>query len=412
MNSVIRINENFVSCGGYLFQTTFDDNKNFNGNNKVYAAYLLVNPDDQDLFVLKESYTSDYLAISSIEEEVDSYFDYCLRKNKTPVPSKTIYIMNGLHYAGRINWSKSDDPHEGVETFNMPFNLFDKPLNEDINPEIPNYVSLDLIKESIDDCLNDRLRHVKAESIAKKIIDMLILRSCPYIVADGVDFYANRIAENASYNGYSVVFLNFNTPAKEFVESCFKQSELNLKRLYNDYITFQRLALDYKRLSCEHPQKYSLINIDWFTNKYLFLDLDGTICEYVKPIRDYEGDVDFVNSDIFIDPKPIENTIKWLNDWLQKNPSENLYILGACPNSISFERKKEWIKKNLVNFKLENFYWVGNKDYKHVFLRQFIQKNNLHPREVMIVDDSRETLESMEKIGVNPIHPTSLVYTG
>ena len=33
-------------------------------------------------------------------------------------------------------------------------------------------------------------------------------------VADGVDFYANRIAENASYNGYSVVFLNFNTPAK------------------------------------------------------------------------------------------------------------------------------------------------------------------------------------------------------
>lgn len=410
-----RINKNFIRCGGYLFLTTFDHNNKFNGKDKIYAAYPLVNPEDQDMFDIDESLHSDVSVITSMEGEVESYLNYCLKNNKFPVQSKTLYLMVGLPCSGKTTWLKSDEDYEGVETLNMPFNLFEKPLSsESINHEIPNYVSADLIKESLDDYdnINAHLVHERSVSIAKKIVEMLILFNCPYIVMDGGGInnsYTKRIAENAVHNGYKVVFIIIDTPAKECAKRLETRSrKVPLDDLYHKYILMHGCISDYRDLAREHPKDYSVINVNWFTNKYLFLDLDGTVCEYVKPLRDYEGDVDFVNSDIFINPKPIQKTIDWVNDWLTKNPIENLYILGACPNSIAFERKKNWVKKVFPDFKLENFCWVGNKDYKHVFLRQFIRKNKWNPRDVTMVDDFGGVLDSMEKIGVNFIHPTGL----
>lgn len=410
--AIKRINDRFVSCGGYLFSTTFNKDGNLNDDHKVYASHLLVSPNDQDIFVLKEgTYKYHNEVLNSIEDEVNEYLTYCLEKGRVPISNKTLYLMVGLPCSGKTSWLKSD---EGLETLNMPFDLFDKPIDLNINHEVPNYVSADCIKESINgyDCKNAHLVHEESINIARDIIFHLIECSCPYIIMDGGGInksYTKNIAEKASSNGYKVVFVIVDTPAKECARRLeLRERKVPLDDLYHKNILMHGCISQYKKLAEENPDRYEIIEVNWFTNKYVYLDIDGTLCMYVKPQRDFEGDVDFVNSDIFVDPKPIKKTFEWIEDWLKKNPIENLYILGACPNSIALERKKAWIKRYFPDFRIENFCWVGNKDYKHVFLRQTIKKNKWNSRDVTMIDDYGPVLDSMEKIGVNFIHPTGL----
>lgn len=144
--------------------------------------------------------------------------------------------------------------------------------------------------------------------------------------------------------------------------------------------------------------------ISYFTNKYLFLDMDGTICSYQKPPRDIDGNVDFVNSRMFENARPVKHIIEWSKNW----DDEYKFILGACPNSISMEEKMSWLQMNMDDISLNNIYFVGNKDYKHVFLKHLIQKLKLDKKDVLVVDDSYSIIDNMLKIGVNCIHPSNI----
>lgn len=410
--AIKRINDRFVGCGGYLFSTTFNSKGKLNEGEENFASHCLVSPKEQDMFVLKESSVYSDSVLNSIEDEVNRYLDYCITRRQPPVSTRTLYLMVGLPCSGKTTWLKSD---EGRETLNMSFDWFEKPIvDENLNYEVPNYVSADYIKKTLDgyDCKNAHLVHENSIKIAQEIVYNLIEGGCPYIVMDGGGInksYTKKIAEKAVEHGCNVVFVIVDTPAKECAKRLEeRERKVPLDDLYHKNILMHGCISQYKRLAEEYPDKYDIVEVNWFTNKYVYVDMDGSICEYVKPQRDYEGDVDFVNSDIFIDPKPIEKTFEWIKKWLRTNPIENLYILGACPNSIALERKKAWVKRYLPDFKIENLCWVGNKDYKHVFLRQTIKKNKWNPRDVTMIDDYGLVLDSMEKIGVNFIHPTGL----
>lgn len=66
--------------------------------------------------------------------------------------------------------------------------------------------------------------------------------------------------------------------------------------------------------------------------------MDGTIASYTKGPKDIDENIDFVNSKLFEHSLPINHIISKISN---EYKPENIFILTACPNSISWEEKNK-----------------------------------------------------------------------
>lgn len=147
--------------------------------------------------------------------------------------------------------------------------------------------------------------------------------------------------------------------------------------------------------------------INYFTNQYAFVDMDGTLCAYTKAKRDIDGNVDFVNGHMFRYLMPVKHVMDFMKHHYER-ANENFYILTAVPNSIVWQDKLEWIYEQMPWVKKDHILFVGNKDYKDVFLKCFLLKKGINPKDVLMVDDYHPTLDKMIKLGVNALHPSDI----
>lgn len=267
-------------------------------------------------------------------------------------------------------------------------------------------ISADNIKLTMEDPFLDNLNmeeiHERSVQEARKEAFMRIEREDDIIVMDmgGINSrYTHSIIERALVNKYKVKAYFMDTPIDICIERMNKRGRVvPVSDVYRKGCRLNSSIIDIKGLGV------SIEIISYFTNKYLFLDMDGTICSYQKPPRDIDGNVDFVNSRMFENAQPVKHIIEWSKGW----ESKDKFILGACPNSISMEEKTLWLQKNMYDIKPGNVYFVGNKDYKHIFLKHLIQKLKLDKKDVLVVDDNYSIIENMLKIGVNCIHPSNI----
>lgn len=202
------------------------------------------------------------------------------------------------------------------------------------------------------------------------------------------------------YTKAKITCLFFDTP----VEVCIKRMKNRKRKVPIEDIYNKNLHIE----ACRNkyiPLVDEFIRINYFTNDYILLDMDGTIAAYGKPKLDINGNTDFVNSELFKNAKPVNHIIDFIRN--NKNLS-NVYIVTACPNSIAWEEKNEWIDKNFPEIKTSNRLFVGNKDYKHVFIEQFAHRNKWKLNEVCLIDDNHDTLDKCNKIGINAIHPSNI----
>lgn len=201
-------------------------------------------------------------------------------------------------------------------------------------------------------------------------------------------------------NVEKIITLFFDTP----IEVCIKRLENRSRKVPIEEI----YKKNQKLISCMN--KYielsdEFIRIPYFTNKYIMLDMDGTIASYNKAKFDIHGNIDFVNSCIFKNSKPVKHVIDYIKNTCEQ---KNTYIITACPNSISWNEKNEWLNRYLPWIPTENRYWVGNKNYKHVFIEQLCLKNKWDPKDVTLIDDYHDTLSVASSIGINVIHPSNI----
>lgn len=145
------------------------------------------------------------------------------------------------------------------------------------------------------------------------------------------------------------------------------------------------------------------ITVDYFSNKNIFVDMDGCVAAYQDlPVDEY-GNVDMVGNEIFKYSLPVWDII----DRLRVNfKPENIFILSASPNSICNDEKREWLKINLPFLKDENIFFVGNKTYKTVMLQNLIKKFKFEAKDVLLLDDEHKILEDGKKLNINVMHPS------
>lgn len=192
----------------------------------------------------------------------------------------------------------------------------------------------------------------------------------------------------------------FDTPIDVCIERIsHRERKVPIEEIYKKNQKLIGCLKKYKDISDEW------IRVDYFTNKYLMLDMDGTIAAYGKSKIDIDGNTDFVNCDRFIYCKPVPHIIEYIKN---NYNMENVYIITACPNSIAWEEKQEWLNANFPEIPMQNRLWVGNKDYKHVFIKHFALKKKWKMQDICIIDDFHDTLRKCTNIGINAIHPSNI----
>lgn len=156
------------------------------------------------------------------------------------------------------------------------------------------------------------------------------------------------------------------------------------------------------------PGNFNFKRVPYFTRKHILCDMDGTVAAIQRLPVDLNGNIDFVNGDVFRLSKPVDPVINRLRD-LKHMSNSRIYILSASPNSICSDQKIEWVKKYMPFVEREDIYFVGNKDYKHVMLEGLMKSRKLDPKDCSVVDDWNTFLCRAEQIGVEAIHPSMLL---
>lgn len=249
--------------------------------------------------------------------------------------------------------------------------------------------------------------HEESVKIARKFVEELC-KSCDFdgtVVMDGGGInhhYTQNIVEyvkNVCPNAH-VTAVFFDTP----IEVCLKRIEkrdrkVPLESIYNKNQMVVGCVNRYKAIADE------FIRVDYYTNKYVLLDMDGTIAGYSKVRYDEEGNADFVNGELFLHLRPNKSVIEFIK---QHYDMKNVYICTACANLIAWKEKCAWLDKYFPEIPEENRYWCGNKDYKYVFVKQFVEHMRWKRNEVVLIDDYHPTIDKCKKVGINCLHPSNI----
>jgi predicted kinase len=267
-------------------------------------------------------------------------------------------------------------------------------------------VSADIERQRLSgyDPNNPELVHEEAIEIAENLVyDYLRNKKNVYMDGGGINNrYTPRIITTAREINPEVFVkvIYFNTPIEVCIERISKRErKVPIDNIYKKNQMLPRCLNRLKEMCDEFEE------VRYFTDKYLFLDMDGTVCSFSNVNRDIDNNLDFVNGEVFKHLRPVYHIIEKVRNLYKP---ENVFILTACPNNIAWEEKKWWLKQYMPFLLDENIYFVGNKDYKHVFLNHLLLKKKFKKQDVCVVDDNYQIIEKMRDIGVNILHPSDI----
>ena len=118
-----------------------------------------------------------------------------------------------------------------------------------------------------------------------------------------------------------------------------------------------------------------------------------------------DGNKDFCCSQLFLHLKPVKHVIDFVKNNFDLN---EVYICSAVANSVVWDEKNQWLDKYFPEIPKQNRLFVGNKDYKHVFVKNYCAMRNWPLNTVTLIDDYHPTIQKCEKLGINCVHPSNI----
>lgn len=95
-------------------------------------------------------------------------------------------------------------------------------------------------------------------------------------------------------------------------------------------------------------------------NKYVYIDIDGTLAEYrfnnhvsAKDGTSNGQTMKEIEKHIFLESRPLKSVIKTL----KKSKYKGIWICGAVISPIELVDKIEWLTKNCKNIDFKGLFW-------------------------------------------------------
>lgn len=266
-------------------------------------------------------------------------------------------------------------------------------------------ISADDIKQTLPDYdpLKPELVHERSVELAEQMVYNSIKNEISFCMDGGGvnNSYTLRIMSATREAGYHIHLIYLNVPVAICVERIKnRERKVPIEEVISKSLKIKDCFLKQRELANE------IEVINYHSDKYLFLDMDGVLAEY-QTITTLEYDMDYVNTKIFENAKPVKEVIAKIQNLLEQGLVEKVFILSASPNSITNEQKLNWINKHLPFPVIP--YFVGNKKHKVVMLKQLLRKHKIDPKDCLHVDDLHEIIWEAVKLGVNAIHPSKFL---
>lgn len=296
--------------------------------------------------------------------------------------SKKAIIMMGLPLSGKSTW-----------------------IHENVDKKRYSLVSADDHKENHPDYDPENTRVLHEWSVAKAEEDMNALaKTGENIVLDSGSInnrYTIRIIKMLKTYDYYIELVFIKTP----YEVCLERNASQKRERKVPAVAITDKAL--KQTSQFYKLKEladDAIIVDYFTNKHIFIDMDGVIAaQSTLPIINNE--IDFVNGEIHKWQKPVMAIINILE---QLPDNYELYILSATPNSFSTAEKNEWLDKHF-NIQKYRRYFVNQGRHKAEMLDGVRRKLKLDKSDVLLIDDFHDILYKVREKGMNSMHPSEFL---
>ena len=146
--------------------------------------------------------------------------------------------------------------------------------------------------------------------------------------------------------------------------------------------------------------------------KKIFIDFDGTLCEYrynnhILGDEDIGGQTraEILFGDAFINARALNTTKKFLSCF----NFDDIYILGQVVSKHEIDQKMKWLKVNYPKIKEKNIFFISESIKKYEVLEEFSKYTDTKRENIVLIDDKLRVLREVEKVGFLAFHITSLV---
>ena len=153
-------------------------------------------------------------------------------------------------------------------------------------------------------------------------------------------------------------------------------------------------------------------------NKYVFLDFDGTLCEYryndkvsaksKNPECEYDwGQTleEILFGGVFLKARPLKSMKKVI----AKCDPNKVYILGAVVSNSEINQKLVWLKENYPYIKKENMFFIAEGIPKVDVLKCFSKQYGISPEDMVFIDDTHSHIRRAEEAGFTAYHITTFI---
>lgn len=286
------------------------------------------------------------------------------------------YIMMGLPLSGKSTWIEKNK-HSILE-----------------DCEIVSADAHIMSQESYDPNKTHELHEWAVEEAKKDTINFMRSKKDFVMDAGAINnSYTVNIINQLKENDYSVVLVHVRTPLSVCIDR-LKQRE---RQVPIDSIV-EKASLEEKQYHRLRLVVNHIIDVPYFTNEYVFVDMDGVIASLATLPR-WEGKVDYVNSDIHLNRKPVLPVIEKLGD--PENPK--MFILSASPTSISTQHKNDWLDKNF-DVSHSNRFFVNSMSNKLEMFKDLHRYLKIKPHQTTLIEDNHQIVAEGQSEGFNVIH--------
>lgn len=314
-----------------------------------------------------------------------------------PGCGKSTYLKE--HYKNAFDFKKCYESHLGISEY----------CATHIMPDDYVIIAADDIKEFLDGYTDEHPEGVHEDSVqlARNYVFQLISSDIftGKVIMDGGGLnnnYTQSIVERVreANPATKITCIFFDTP----IDVCIDRVNSRDRKI-PEYVFFEKNLKIQNCITRYQEEVDEYIRVDYYTNKHIFLDMDGTIVSYRKGKLDQEGNVDMVNSQMFLTGTPVKHIIDFVKEHFDMR---NVYIISAVANDIVLSEKLRWMEKYFPELPKENFHWCGNKEWKHVFLKHFAISQKWNMNDVTIIDDMHSILHKCTEYGMNAVHPSNI----
>ena len=291
---------------------------------------------------------------------------------------KTLFFMFGLPGAGKTTWIKE--------------NLSALPR-----------ISADFIKKTYDDYDPDNPGAVHERSVkdAEKLFYTNLEESEDFSFDGGgiSNSYSTRLITAAKKAGWKVVLVHIDTP----LAVCLERNRERARTVPEEALVDKAVKLT-RCLAKLSLLVDEVVTESYYTDKYLFFDMDGTLAAYQFLPIGIHGGIDFVDGEHFRYAPPVKPMLNRAEEFSVAGHSIN--ILSAIPDGMCMVHKKEWLSREAPFIPDKNQHFIGNKRFKHEMLRNLLKKRKISFQDVLVIDDDHKVLDQLNSIGIHAVHPS------